>query len=208
MQVAKSRDVAPCAHDRTALADHLQVTATSGSASSGCRPATRAGTSSTRLRQLRADRVSGAGGADPSVRPQPACRRPDARRALLARAAYRRTVVCAEGDRCSYMALRQPALAAEVALRFRSCAASRSAGYGFPFAGCGAGASDFVLKQRVRARVGDTNVDPGEVRERLYLADRARRSRAAMANWPWAWLRPDASRRCVSMPSWSNRARR
>ena len=86
--------------------------------------------------------------------------------------AYRRTIVAPQGDRCSYVAF-DPALAAEAASAFEP-APRAAAGYRFPFAAAALAASDVVLKQHVRARVGDTNVDPGEIRERLYwLLERA-----------------------------------
>ena len=88
-------------------------------------------------------------------------------------AVYRRAVVAPEGDRCSYMAF-DARLAAEAAAPFDRVAASDPTQYRFPFAAAAIETPDFLLKQHVRARLGDADVDPGEVRERLYwLIDRA-----------------------------------
>jgi AraC-like DNA-binding protein len=85
---------------------------------------------------------------------------------------YRRAVVSPQGDRCSYMAF-DMRLAVEAAAAFDPAAAHDAARYRFPFAAASIETPDFLLKQRVRARVADPAVDAGEVRERLYwLIDR------------------------------------
>ncbi|MEO8626449.1 MAG: AraC family transcriptional regulator [Candidatus Limnocylindrales bacterium] len=86
---------------------------------------------------------------------------------------YRRAVVAPEGDRCSFMGF-DARLAAEAAAPFDRVAVGDPASYRFPFAAAALEAPDFMLKQRVRSRLADADVDPGEVRERLYwLIDRA-----------------------------------
>ena len=116
--------------------------------------------------------------------------------------AYRRTVVAPQGDRCSYVAF-DPALAAEVASAFEP-APQTAVGYRFPFAAAALAASDVVLKQRVRARVGDANVDPGEIRERLYwLLERTIASGYGEQAMGSTARRPTT---VASTPSWPNRA--
>lgn len=86
---------------------------------------------------------------------------------------YRRAVVSPQGDRCSYMAF-DMRLAVEAAAAFDPGAAHDPTRYRFPFAAAAIETPDFLLKQRVRSRVVDADVDAGEVRERLYwLIDRA-----------------------------------
>jgi AraC-like DNA-binding protein len=86
---------------------------------------------------------------------------------------YRRAVVSPEGDNCSYMAF-DARLAAEAAARFDDVATSDPERYRFPFAAASIATPEFLLKQRVRSRLADLDVDAGEVRERLYwLIDHA-----------------------------------
>jgi AraC-like DNA-binding protein len=86
---------------------------------------------------------------------------------------YRRGVVSPRGDRCSYVSF-DPRLGAEAAAPFDPAAVDDPVGYRFPFAAAALGSADFLLKQRVRSRLADPAVDPGEIRERLYwLIDQA-----------------------------------
>ncbi|MEA2676996.1 MAG: hypothetical protein QOJ81_1137 [Chloroflexota bacterium] len=89
---------------------------------------------------------------------------------------YRRAVVSPQGDHCSFVAF-DARLAAEAAAPFDRGAAGDPANYRFPFAAAAMTTPDFMLKQRVRSRLADPDVDAGEVRERLYwLIERAVRS--------------------------------
>ncbi len=86
---------------------------------------------------------------------------------------YRRAVVSAAGDRCSYISF-DTRIAAQAAARFDSAAAADPTSYRFPFPAAGIETRDFLLKQRLRARLRDADVEPGEVRERLFwLIERA-----------------------------------
>ena len=62
---------------------------------------------------------------------------------------YRRAVVSADGDRCSYISF-DNRIAAQVAERFDPAAAADPSSYGFPFPAAGIETPDFLLKQRVR----------------------------------------------------------
>jgi AraC-like DNA-binding protein len=85
---------------------------------------------------------------------------------------YRRAVVSPDGDRCSFIAF-DGRLAAAAAERFDGHAMSDPLRYRFPFPAVAIETTDFLLKQRVRSRLADADVDHGEVRERLYwLIDR------------------------------------
>jgi AraC-like DNA-binding protein len=81
---------------------------------------------------------------------------------------YRRAVVSPEGDHCSYMAF-DARLAAEAAAPFDRAAEGEPATFRFPFPVVSMETADFMLKQRVRSRLAQTDFDEGEVRERLYL---------------------------------------
>lgn len=80
---------------------------------------------------------------------------------------YRRGVLSADGDRCSFITFSH-ALAAEAASPYDPVAAADPATYRFPFVAAEIGRDEYVRHQRVRRAIASGTGDRDELRESLY----------------------------------------